>query len=75
MILAGGVPAGLAAGIGLGAFQVAWNRRLEASGAWLTTVLVWDMQAWIGIGVVAAGLAAALLFARPPRRFERRGLD
>lgn len=75
VILTVGVPAGLAAGIGIGAFQVAWNRHLEASGAWLTTVPVWDVQAWIAVGVVVVGLAAALLFVRPPRRFERRGLD
>ncbi|MGO3331753.1 FtsX-like permease family protein [Brevibacterium aurantiacum] len=75
VILAVGLPTGLAAGIGLGAYQVAWNRRLEASGAWLSTVPVWGVQAGIALSVIIVGLAAALLLARPPRRFERRGLD
>jgi len=75
VILAVGVPAGVAAGLGLGAYQVAWSRRLEASGAWLSTVPVWGAQLGIAAGVCAAGLLAALVLTRPPRRFERRGLD
>lgn len=75
VILAIGLPAGLAAGIGLGAYHVAWNRHLEVSGAWLSTVPAWEIQAGIGLGVLVAGLLAALLLTRPPRRFERRGLD
>ncbi len=75
VILAVGVPAGVAAGLGLGAYQVAWSRHLEASGAWLSTVPVWGAQLGIAAGVCAAGLLAALVLTRPPRRFERRGLD
>ena len=69
------VVGGVAAGLGLGAYQVAWSRRLEASGAWLSTVPVWGAQLGIAAGVCAAGLLAALVLTRPPRRFERRGLD
>ncbi|SJM63733.1 FtsX-like permease family protein [Gulosibacter sp. 10] len=75
VILAVGVPAGLAAGLGLGAYLVAWNRRLEASGPWLDTVPVWEAQAGLALAVVLAASAAALLFARPPRRFDHRRLD
>lgn len=75
VILACGAPVGLAAGLALGAYQVAWNRRLEASGAWLDTVPVWSAQFGIAAGVVAAGLVAALILTRPPRRLVRRGLD
>lgn len=75
VILAVGVPAGLAAGLGIGAYQVAWNRHLEASGAWLSTVPVWDVQLGIAVGVCAAAMIAALVLTRPPRRFERRSID
>lgn len=75
VILVLGVPAGLAAGLGIGAYQVAWNRHLEASGAWLHTVPVWGAQLGIALGVIVAGLAAALILARPPRLLVRRSLD
>ena len=53
----------IAAGLGLGAYQVAWSRHLEASGAWLSTVPVWGAQLGIAAGVCAAGLLAA--FGKP----------
>ena len=67
--------AGIVAGLALGAYQVAWNRRLEASGAWLETVPAWGLQLGLAAGVVAIGLLSAIVLARPPRRFDRRGLD
>lgn len=75
VILVGGVPTGIGAGMALGAYQVAWNRRLEASGAWLDTVPVWGAQIWIALSVVPAGLFAALILSRPPRMLVRRSLD
>lgn len=75
VILAIGLPLGIGAGIAAGAYQVAWNRHLEASGAWLNTVIMWDAQLALGAAVLVAGLVAAVLFARPPRSFARRGLD
>ncbi|OAV62974.1 FtsX-like permease family protein [Enteractinococcus helveticum] len=74
-ILAIGVPVGMGAGIALGTYQVAWNRRLEASGAWLDTVIAWGTQAWIVVAITAFGLLAALLLTRPPRHLTRRSLD
>lgn len=75
LILAVGTPAGIVAGLALGAYQVAWNRRLEASGAWLETVPAWGLQLGLAVGIVAIGLLSAIVLARPPRRFVRRGLD
>lgn len=75
VILALGVPLGLLAGIAAASYQVAWNRHLEASGAWLSTVVMWDAQALLGAAVIIAGLGAALLFTRPPRSLVRRALD
>ncbi|WP_083506740.1 FtsX-like permease family protein [Leucobacter sp. G161] len=75
VILTLGVPAGLLAGIAAASYQVAWNRHLESSGAWLSTVVMWDAQALLGAAVIVAGLGAALLFTRPPRSLVRRALD
>lgn len=75
VILGIGIPLGLGAGIALGSYQVAWNRRLEASGAWLDTVVGWGAQAWIAAAVLGIGLLAALILARPPRALTRRTLD
>lgn len=75
VILAVGVPLGVAAGITLASYQVAWNHRLEASGAWLDTVVAWPVQLGIAAAVVLAGLATALILARPPRHFVRRSID
>ena len=75
VILAFGVPVGIGAGIALGTYQVAWNRRLEASGAWLDTIVAWGAQAWIVAAVMIFGLLAALLLTRAPRQLTRRFLD
>lgn len=75
VILTVGLPLGIGAGIAAGAFQVAWNRHLESSGAWLSTVVMWDAQLVLGLAVLVAGLGSAILCARPPRNVTRRGLD
>lgn len=75
VILALGLPLGIGAGIAAGAYQVGWNRHLESSGAWLETVVVWDVQVLLGGAVLLAGLGAGIVFARPPRSFARRGID
>lgn len=75
VILGVGIPTGIGAGVALGAYQVAWNRHLEASGAWLEAVPVWGAQATIGVSVAVAGLVSALVLTRVPRRITRRTLD
>ncbi|WP_297739908.1 FtsX-like permease family protein [uncultured Tessaracoccus sp.] len=75
VILLFGVPLGLGAGLAVSAYHVAWNRRIASSGAWLDTVPLWGYQATLGAGVIVAGMLAALLLTRPPRRLVRRGLD
>ena len=75
VILALGVPVGIGSGLAIGAFHVAWNRHLEASGAWLDTVPAWSVQVGIGAVVVLVGLLAGLVLARPPRHLVRRSLD
>ncbi|GAA1318593.1 hypothetical protein GCM10020360_12240 [Nonlabens tegetincola] len=75
VMLGVGLPLGIAGGIAAGSYQVAWNRHIEASGAWLDTVMMWDTQFTVGLAVLVAALAAALLVARSPRSFVRRGLD
>ncbi|CAL9339209.1 hypothetical protein SUDANB121_00243 [Nocardiopsis dassonvillei] len=75
VVLAAGLPLGLAAGICLGVYRVAWNRSLHVDGAWLDTVPLWGVQAVLALAVVAAGLAAATLAGRPPRRITRRPID
>ncbi|MBK0418437.1 hypothetical protein JD276_05240 [Leucobacter sp. CSA1] len=74
VILAIGVPAGIAAGLGFSAYRVAWNRHLEVSGAWLQTIPVWEWQLGIAVSVAATALAAAAIIARP-RGLVRRALD
>lgn len=66
-ILVVGVPAGMVAGLALGAYRIAWNRRTSVGGAWLETVPMWGVQGAILLAVVGAGLAAALLAFRPRR--------
>ena len=75
VILLFGVPLGLGTGLAVSAYHVAWKRRIASSGAWLDTVPLWGYQAMLGAGVVVAGMLAALLLTRPPRRLVRRGLD
>lgn len=75
IILGIGIPIGLASGIVLAAYQVAWNRRLEASGAWMDTVIAWETQLVLALVVAGAGMFAAFMFGRPPKVFLRRRLD
>jgi putative ABC transport system permease protein len=74
-VLAAGAPLGVAAGIALGAYQVAWNRRTGVGGAWLDTVPLWGLQGGIVLGVVAAAAVATVLLGRPPLRLTRRRID
>lgn len=75
LVLAAGLPTGLAAGIALGAYRVAWNRSVAVHGAWLDTVPLWGVQAVLAAAVAVVGLAAATLAGRPPRRIARRPAD
>lgn len=74
-LLIAGLPLGMASGLALGAFHVAWNRRIGYDGAWLDTVPCWDLQLPLAFGVVAIGLGAAWLVTRPPKHLTRRTLD
>lgn len=64
VILGIGIPIGLGAGIALASYQVAWNRHLASSGAWLDTVPVWGAQAIIAVTVAVTGVLAALILTR-----------
>jgi len=75
MVLAAGAPVGALAGTALGAYQVAWNRRVGIDGAWLATVPLWNVQAGLLLSVVGVGLAAAFIIARPPRTLTHRFID
>lgn len=75
VVLAAGVPVGVLAGIALGAYQIAWNRRTGVGGAWLETVPLWGVQGALVLGVIGVGLAAALGIARTPRRLVRSAVD
>ena len=75
VILSIGVPIGIGAGIALAAYQVAWFRRLEATGAWLDTVPAWGVQSVVGASVAVVSLLAALVVSRSPQRLVRRSLD
>lgn len=75
VVLLAGVPLGTAAGLGLGFYQVAWNRRTGVGGAWLETVPLWGPQGAVVLAVVGAGLLTAWIIGRPPKEFARRGLD
>ncbi|MFC6357172.1 FtsX-like permease family protein [Luethyella okanaganae] len=75
VILAASVPIGLTAGVALGAYQIAWNRKTAIGGAWLETVPLWGVQAALALAVVGIGLATAVVVARPPRQLVRRSID
>lgn len=75
VVLGIGVPLGLALGLGLGVYRIAWQRRLQASGAWLDTVPLWWLQLGLAVTVIGAGLLAAVLIGRAPRSLQRRALD
>lgn len=75
VVLLSGVPLGMAAGLGLGFYQVAWNRRTGMGGAWLETVPLWGPQGAMVLAVVGAGLVTAWFIGRLPKEFARRGLD
>jgi putative ABC transport system permease protein len=75
VVLAAGAPLGVLAGIALGAYQVAWNRRIGIDGAWLDTVPLWGVQAGLLASVVGVGLVVALVIARPPRTLTHRFID
>lgn len=75
LVLAAGLPTGLAAGVALGAYRIAWNRSVGVDGAWLETVPLWEVQAALAAAVAVVGLAAATLAGRPPRRITRRPVD
>jgi ABC-type transport system, involved in lipoprotein release, permease component len=75
VVLAVGAPLGVLAGIALGAYLVAWNRRTGVDGAWLETVPLWGVQAGLLVSVVGVGLILALVIARPPRALTRRFID
>lgn len=75
VILGIGIPVGIGTGIALGSYQIAWNRHLEASGAWLDTAPAWGVQCIIAAGVAMAGFLAALILTRSPRSLVRRSLD
>ena len=77
MILLAAVPAGMASGIALGYYHVAWNRMIAAGGDgyWLRTVPIWQLQVAIALGVTALGLLLAWCVTRPPRDLVRRYAD
>lgn len=75
VILLTGVPGGMAAGLALGWFHVAWNRRIGADGAWLRTDPIWPMQLALAIAVTLIALAMAYLVTRPARDLTRRSID
>ena len=75
VVLVAGVPLGLAAGIALGSYQVAWNRRMALDGAWLETIPLWGLQSGLAGTVVAAGLLTALAVSRAPGTLARRAID
>jgi putative ABC transport system permease protein len=75
VVLATGVPLGVLAGIALGVYQIAWNRRAGVDGAWLETVPLWGVQAGLVLSVIGVGLAVALVIARAPRHLVRRAID
>ena len=78
VVLGAGVPLGTLAGLGLGSYLVAWNRRVGAAtggGAWLETVPLWGVQGALVLSVLAAGLLTAYVVGRPPRKFLRRSID
>ena len=74
-ILVPGVPLGISAGLALGYYHIAWNRRIGSDGAWLETVPCWALQISLAVTVVAAGLLATWLVTRPPRNMTRRTID
>ncbi|MFV0430382.1 MAG: FtsX-like permease family protein [Arachnia sp.] len=69
-----GVPLGIIAGVGLGAYQVAWRRRVPSYGAgpWLETVPLWGSQLALGGLVAAATIIIAVAAARPARALSTR---
>lgn len=71
LIIAAGLSIGLAGGIALGSYQIAWNRATGIGGAWLETVPLWGLQSTLGFCVLTASLAAVLLVGRPVRTIER----
>ncbi|MFJ2618895.1 ABC transporter permease [Glutamicibacter sp. NPDC087344] len=75
VVLLAGLPFGLLAGLGLGFYQVAWNRRTGVGGAWLETVPLWGPQILLTLAVIGASLVTAWIIGRPPREFARRSLD
>jgi len=75
VVLAAGAPLGALAGLALGAYRVAWNRRTGIDGAWLETVPLWGVQAGLLVSVVGVGLIVAFVIARPPRALTRRFID
>ncbi|MBT1166741.1 ABC transporter permease [Bifidobacterium simiarum] len=75
LILLTGIPAGMAAGLALGWFHVAWNRRIGLDGAWLHTDPVWPVQAMLVTGIVALALPLAAAVTGPPRDLTRRTID
>lgn len=78
VVLGAGVPLGVLAGVGLGAFLIAWNRRTGGAaggGAWLETVPLWSVQGGLVVAVVAAGLLTAFIIGRPPKAISRRSID
>ncbi|MCL2849612.1 MAG: ABC transporter permease [Micrococcales bacterium] len=78
VVLVAGVPLGVASGIALGVFQVAWLRTAGERGelgAWIHTVVMWPVQAGIMLAVVVAGLLTGVLLGQPPRELVRRSID
>lgn len=75
VVMVMGLPLGTLVGIGLGSYQVAWNRRVGLDGAWLDTVPLWGVQASLAIGVLLVALGVAALIGRPARDLVRRSID
>lgn len=78
VVLGAGVPLGALAGLGLGWYLIAWQRRSArgmGNSPWLETVPLWQVQGVLVVSVIAAGLLTAFIIGRPPRKFVRRSID
>lgn len=75
VLLAAGLPAGAALGIGLGVYWVAWQRQLAFMGEWRLTVVPWGQLLMIWTLIVAGALLGALVIGRRLPELVRRRLD
>lgn len=64
VVLLAGLPLGMLAGLGLGFYQIAWNRRTGVGGVWLETVPLWGLQMVLVLAIVGVGLLTAWTEAR-----------